>query len=153
MTDREFLMWIHERLERVHGENPLMDYMHKLRAIIYAMPASQETPNVMSCSSLKELRQRLERRAPVQGERHHGANWQFKPGTVSWDEHEKACVEYSRLCGKTWTADSIARLGGFGYSELVKLLGHSPKTWIPHDGELQHTWPVAGEVSEGSDDL
>ena len=34
MTDREFLAWIHERLEHVHHENPHMDYMHALRAIV-----------------------------------------------------------------------------------------------------------------------
>lgn len=33
MTDRQFLEWIHDRLEHVHGENPSVDYMVKLRAI------------------------------------------------------------------------------------------------------------------------
>lgn len=45
MNDREFLMWIHERLTHVHGERELVDYMHKLRAVISAIPKSQETPN------------------------------------------------------------------------------------------------------------
>lgn len=151
MTDREFLMWTHERLEHIHGENPLMDYMHKLRAIIHATPASRETPNVMSCSSLKELRKRLERRVPVQGEFHRGANWRFNPGTISWGEHAEAYTEYAKRHGTSQTAERIAERGGFGYSELVKLLGHSPKTWTPHDGELQYTWPVAEEV-EAEDD-
>lgn len=43
MKDREFLIWLHSRLERVHGENPNVDYMHKLRAVIGAIPAEQET--------------------------------------------------------------------------------------------------------------
>lgn len=46
MKDREHLIWIHERLVHVHSESPLHDYMHKLRAIIAATPAEQETPTV-----------------------------------------------------------------------------------------------------------
>jgi hypothetical protein len=45
MNDREYLTWLHERLEHVHGESPLYDYMHKLRAIIQATPEDRETPN------------------------------------------------------------------------------------------------------------
>ena len=59
MTDREFLCWIHERLEHVHGESPLIDYMHKLRAIIKATPRERITPNVPSHTSLKELMETL----------------------------------------------------------------------------------------------
>jgi hypothetical protein len=32
--DSEFLEWIHGRLVHVHNENELLDYMHKLRAVI-----------------------------------------------------------------------------------------------------------------------
>lgn len=46
MTDREFLTWIHERLEYVHEENPNMDYMWKLRSVIAAIPVDQEASNV-----------------------------------------------------------------------------------------------------------
>ena len=35
MKDKQFLIFIHDRLEKVHGENRNIDYMHKLRAIIY----------------------------------------------------------------------------------------------------------------------
>jgi hypothetical protein len=42
-SDRGFLMWIHERLEHVHGESPLIDYMHQLRAIIAEMNPAQRT--------------------------------------------------------------------------------------------------------------
>lgn len=48
MTDRVFLQAIHDRLIRTHGENPNMDYMHKLRAIIRSTPHDRETPNVAS---------------------------------------------------------------------------------------------------------
>ncbi len=44
MTDRDFLIWIHERLVNVHGENPLFDYMWKLRAVIESTPEDKETP-------------------------------------------------------------------------------------------------------------
>lgn len=55
MKDRDFLSWIHERLEHVHGENPRIDYMHKLRCIIRATPENQETPNIDSKNSLEEM--------------------------------------------------------------------------------------------------
>jgi len=45
MKDRDFLIWIHERLKTVHGERPWVDYMHKLRAVIGSIPPEQETPN------------------------------------------------------------------------------------------------------------
>lgn len=43
MKDRDFLLWIHDRLTAVYGEDPLMDYMHKLRAIIWRMDPMQES--------------------------------------------------------------------------------------------------------------
>lgn len=55
MKDKEFLIWLHERLERIHGEDPCFDYMHKLRAIIRAMPDDKITPNCGSCNGLEEL--------------------------------------------------------------------------------------------------
>ena len=32
--DKHHLMWIRDRLINVYGESPLLDYMHKLQAII-----------------------------------------------------------------------------------------------------------------------
>jgi hypothetical protein len=56
VKDREALIWLHERLVRVHDESPLFDYMHKLRAIILATPAEQETPNLGSGgNSIKDV--------------------------------------------------------------------------------------------------
>lgn len=46
MTDKEFLWWIHERLVWVHREQELMDYMHRLRAIIQDLPQQKQTANV-----------------------------------------------------------------------------------------------------------
>lgn len=47
MLDKEFLEWLHERLQYVHNENPNVDYMRKLRSITAAIPADQETPNTL----------------------------------------------------------------------------------------------------------
>lgn len=55
MRDKDFLCWIHERLEKVHGESPLVDYMHKLRAIIKSMPEGQETPNIGTGNKLSDI--------------------------------------------------------------------------------------------------
>ena len=46
MRDKDFLQWIHDRLEHQHGENPNYDYMSKLRAIIRATDPERETPNI-----------------------------------------------------------------------------------------------------------
>lgn len=59
MKDREYLMWLHERLEHVHGERKLVDYMHKLRCIIRATPKDRETKNSGSSNSLEELKREL----------------------------------------------------------------------------------------------
>lgn len=32
-ADRKFLAWIRDRMEFVHGDDPLVDYMHKLKAL------------------------------------------------------------------------------------------------------------------------
>jgi hypothetical protein len=59
-SDRGFLMWVHERLEHVHGESCLRDYMHKLRAIIADMPAGQNTVSVgQGKNSLEALQEEL----------------------------------------------------------------------------------------------
>lgn len=55
MKDRDFLKWIHERLEHVYQENPLMDYMHKLRAIIATTDPDKETLNQGMSNSLAEV--------------------------------------------------------------------------------------------------
>jgi len=47
VTDREFLTWVHDRLQHVHGEPVNIDYMNKLRCIINATSPAVETPNVV----------------------------------------------------------------------------------------------------------
>ena len=61
MKDQTFLIWLHEHLEMVHGENPCFDYMHKLRALIKATPKDKYTPNTLTFSNLDELIKDLER--------------------------------------------------------------------------------------------
>lgn len=43
MNDKEFLTWIYQRMVYVYKENPLYDYMHRLRWIIDATPDTQVT--------------------------------------------------------------------------------------------------------------
>lgn len=46
MHDRDFLIWIHGRLENVYGENPQVDFMCKLRSVINATDPKKCTPNI-----------------------------------------------------------------------------------------------------------
>ena len=43
MDDREFLIWLHQRLVKVHKENTHVDYMHYLRDVIYGMPKGKDS--------------------------------------------------------------------------------------------------------------
>lgn len=43
MNDREILIWIHQRLVKVHGESEYADYMHALRDVIYGMPQDRDS--------------------------------------------------------------------------------------------------------------
>lgn len=46
MKDKEFLIWLYNRLVNIHGESKYYDYIYKLVSIINAMDEDQETPNV-----------------------------------------------------------------------------------------------------------
>jgi len=46
MKDKEFLLWLHDRLVYQHNENFNVDYMHRLRSIINDLPEDKETANV-----------------------------------------------------------------------------------------------------------
>jgi hypothetical protein len=43
MTDREILIFIHQRMVKVHGESKFVDYMHALRDVIYGMPKDKRS--------------------------------------------------------------------------------------------------------------
>ena len=53
------------------------------------------------------------------------------PGTISWEEHYEAWCIYDSVFHGGQSAERIAERGGFGYLELVRYLGHEPKTWEP----------------------
>lgn len=56
MNDRDFLCWVHKRLEHVFGDHPLVSYMHKLRAIIANTPPDRNTHGMGDGkNSLEEL--------------------------------------------------------------------------------------------------
>jgi len=65
MKDRDLLIWIHERLEHVHKENPLIDYMHKLRAVISSIDPTIETLVFGGCNSLEKLKEKLKEEVSV----------------------------------------------------------------------------------------
>ena len=56
MNDRDYLIWLHERLTEVHGERQCVDYMHKLRAIIKTTPKEKCSQNMATGNSLEELK-------------------------------------------------------------------------------------------------
>lgn len=60
MRDRNFLIWIHERLVHKHGEEELVDYMHKLRSIIHDTHPLRVSPNdSRGENTMAELRKKL----------------------------------------------------------------------------------------------
>ena len=71
------------------------------------------------------------RRAPVQGEPQRHLRPSRGPGTISWEEHERAWAAYAQQYGRDQSAQRIADRGGFGWYELVELLGREPTTWAP----------------------
>ena len=58
MNDRDFLIWLHERLVNIHGENDCYGFMHRLRNIIANTPAAQKSPAVVS-NSLTDLKKHI----------------------------------------------------------------------------------------------
>ena len=66
-SDRGFLMWIHDRMEHVHGESELVDYMHRFRAIIASMDGEKWTPSAgQGQNGMKELQTKILREnAPI----------------------------------------------------------------------------------------
>ena len=68
-TDREVLMFFHERLQKVHNENELLDYMHRLRWIIAATPPSKISRGQgikQTCNSFKDLGKILKKKSVLE---------------------------------------------------------------------------------------
>jgi hypothetical protein len=58
MSDRDFLIWLHERLHYVHGESELVDYMRTLRRIIASTPPDKRSIS-FGHNSLEDLQKNL----------------------------------------------------------------------------------------------
>ncbi len=55
-SDREILLWFHQRLVNQYNESELYDYMRRLRAIIKATKPNKISQKTKTCNnSLKEL--------------------------------------------------------------------------------------------------
>jgi hypothetical protein len=61
MRDVEFLLWLHDRLTDVHGEDPIVDYMHKLRAIIASIPMDRDSNGIWN--NAEEIRKYIDLKA------------------------------------------------------------------------------------------
>lgn len=77
------------------------------------------------------------RRAPVQGEhatparRDQSARPAKGPGSIAWEEHLIVWSAYAAKWCSDQSAERIAERGGFGWYEIVDLLGREPTTWSP----------------------
>jgi hypothetical protein len=56
-------------------------------------------------------------------------------GTISWDEHLEAWLVYKWAGHGSQSAERLAERGGFGYGELLDLLGRAPESWEPIGGK------------------
>lgn len=64
-TDREVLLWFHQRLVHQHKERYLYDYMHRLRWIIQATSPKKTSRGQrvkQTCNNVKELGKILKRK-------------------------------------------------------------------------------------------
>ena len=59
MKNRDFLIWVHERLHHQHGDSELVDFMHTLRRIIRTTDPECGTTGIKSCNSMDELKRDL----------------------------------------------------------------------------------------------
>ena len=64
VTDRAILIWIHQRLVKVHGESVYVDYMHKLREVIGGMPKDKRTNTGYVTMLSNEVQDEIERGEP-----------------------------------------------------------------------------------------
>lgn len=60
MKDREFLIWIHNRLTEVHGEDSMFDYIHRFRVIIENTPKDRRSINTILSFDINDLIRQLE---------------------------------------------------------------------------------------------
>ena len=109
MNDQEFLMWIHARLTEVHGENPHVDYMHKLRAVIMTTREDKFSHNVYTSDNLEELRRAMTKQneaAPTRSVGVHRLVMRYRQWLVR--RHAK------RLYHRLWNANDIVMVERHG---------------------------------------
>jgi hypothetical protein len=94
--------------------------------------ADCERKDALLASVVAVHEEKKERRAPVQGDRSipKGSDGR-ESGTIAWSEHEEVWRAYADRGHGGQSAERIAERGGFGYREIVDLIGHVPKTWQP----------------------
>ncbi len=125
MTDRNFLIWIHERLEHIHGENTSADHMHRLRALIRGTAHGNDTGNLGSenwpvgmqqlpAAGMNALFDRIEAAGVYDAA--------LPPNTLDSIHEEEAKLIYSSLPD----AEERARLR-HEYLENLKLLATHPE--------------------------
>lgn len=54
MTDKQFLVWLHNRIINVYEEETNMDFMYKFRGIITDYPKDKVTTNTTTNKSFQE---------------------------------------------------------------------------------------------------
>jgi hypothetical protein len=112
-TDRGLLMWLHERLEHVHGEHPLVGYMHRLRGIIAATPEGQKSKS-MGANSLDELKQKLHPGNDLPVIKRFGVDFHSGGGALTLNSEEVSeadveCGTHSRTHASGWTITGDVR--------------------------------------------
>lgn len=53
-------------------------------------------------------------------------------GTITWEEHLECYAAYAKKFGTDQSAERLAERQGFGWEEFTLLVGHEPRTWLPH---------------------
>ena len=64
ISDRRLLIFIHERLVKVHKESELTDYMHRLRDIIIETPPDKKSKS-HTCNGICDLIEILEKKNDI----------------------------------------------------------------------------------------
>lgn len=97
----------------------------------YSCPDCNPTDSSVKCDRHKKFA-RPNRRAPVQGDRNIPLGEPGRePGTISWQEHLLAYVDYAYRYGYGQSPERLAERGGFGYAELCSHLRGKPESWEP----------------------
>lgn len=123
MTDKEFLLWIYNRMLYKHGEDMCLDYMRRFRNIIDSMqegPVSEDLEeeiqkHLKECLNVKFPTTDIESiKKDVEYTARHFANWQKKQ--MMKDAVE---VQVNPLLGETFVG---CKVNGYKVGDKVKLI-------------------------------